>query len=123
MENKINKGIRTRPVSKCPLCSAGGTLIYQGLTDRLPTKVLGIWNLRKCSNAECHLIWQDPMVDERDMARLYQHYYTREAGPPVPSSPGSSVKRKLLRKAITARAFGYRELLVSLLPVSDSDQS
>src|SRR5205814_10342937 len=38
----------------------------------------GSWNLKRCSNPSCGLIWLDPMPTECDIAKAYERYYTHE---------------------------------------------
>ena len=67
--------IHTYPYPSCYLCSSQGKLLYHGLKDRI-FDVQGIYNLKKCINTECGLIWVDPMPLEEDISKAYQKYYT-----------------------------------------------
>ncbi len=80
--------IRTRPCPDCYICGAQGQLLYQGLEDRL-FDAPGHWNMVKCSNPGCGLVWMDPMPIEEDIGKVYETYYTHEEEPPL---------RRFLRK-------------------------
>lgn len=76
MLNQENSNkIRTRPNPTCYLCGMPGNLLYEGLKDRLFGSP-GEWNLKKCSNKKCELIWLDPMPIEEDIGKAYEVYYT-----------------------------------------------
>jgi len=72
-----NQEIGTRPCPDCSLCGAPGHPLYEGLEDRLFGSP-GRWNLKKCSNSGCGLVWMDPMPIEEDIGRAYRTYYTHE---------------------------------------------
>lgn len=67
--------IRTCPCPDCYVCGSEGLILYNGLEDRL-FGVPGRWNLRKCSNPGCGLVWLDPMPVEEDIGKAYETYYT-----------------------------------------------
>lgn len=67
--------IRTRPYLDCYICGTKGVILYRGLKDRL-FGATGRWNLKKCSNPECGLVWMDPMPIEEDIGKAYETYYT-----------------------------------------------
>ncbi|MBN2006825.1 MAG: class I SAM-dependent methyltransferase [Anaerolineae bacterium] len=67
--------IRTRPRPQCYLCGAEGKSLYQGLPDGLFGSG-GKWNIKRCQNPECGLLWLDPMPIEEDIALAYRDYYT-----------------------------------------------
>jgi SAM-dependent methyltransferase len=104
--------IRSRPCPKCFLCGTSGEPLYQGLTDRL-FDAPGEWNLERCPNSECGLIWLDPMPLEEDIGRAYANYFTHAApGPaPEPQRPASIPRRaaNLFRSAYLAHRFNYGE--------------
>lgn len=98
-----NNEIKTRPWPACPVCGSAGSPLYQGLNDRL-FGAPGSWNLKKCTNPDCGLIWLDPMPREEDLGRLYDTYYTHE------TRESSSLAKQLYRCAISAylsKRFGY----------------
>lgn len=67
--------IRCIPCPNCKVCGSPGLTIYQGLQDRL-FSAPGLWNLKRCNNNKCGLIWLDPMPLEEDIHKAYQSYYT-----------------------------------------------
>ena len=70
--------IRTRPCPNCYLCGRQGELLYENLTDRL-FDAPGRWNLRRCPNPKCGMVWLDPRPVEEDLIKAYRKYYTHEA--------------------------------------------
>lgn len=72
-----NEEIRTKECPDCYICGAKGELLYQGLTDRL-FGAPGKWNLKKCQNPDCGLIWTDPMPIPEDLVKLYKNYFTHD---------------------------------------------
>ena len=69
--------IRTYLCPDCALCGVKGEPLYQDLKDRL-FGVPGKWNLKKCPNPDCGLIWLDPMPLEEDIGKAYIRYYTHQ---------------------------------------------
>ncbi len=74
-QNQNQQKITTEQQLQCYLCNAQGSLLYQNLSDYL-FNVSGNWNLRKCSNKTCGLVWLDPQPITEDINKLYQNYYT-----------------------------------------------
>jgi SAM-dependent methyltransferase len=72
---RADDGIRSRSTPTCYLCKATGTLLYKGLKDRA-FGAPGTWNLKRCPNPSCGLIWLDPMPTELDIAKAYERYFT-----------------------------------------------
>ena len=80
MTDKNNmQGISLAYHLNCYLCNSTGDLLYQGLRDRL-FAVPGEWNIRRCQNPECGLLWLDPMPTKEDIVKVYQSYYTHGDG-------------------------------------------
>jgi|688.fasta_scaffold162093_1 2-polyprenyl-3-methyl-5-hydroxy-6-metoxy-1,4-benzoquinol methylase len=77
LEVKDSNEIRTYSCPKCYLCGNEGKLLYQSLKDRL-FGAPGEWNLKKCINPECGLVWLDPMPLEEDIVKAYLNYFTHE---------------------------------------------
>ncbi len=75
MNQQSQNEIRSRPRPNCYLCSTPGAPLYEGLKDRL-FGAPGEWNMKKCINPECGLVWLDPMPLEEDIGKAYQSYYT-----------------------------------------------
>lgn len=69
--------IGTAPLECCALCGNDGEFIYLELQDCL-FGANGSWNLAKCSNRQCGLIWIDPMPCAEDIEKAYINYYTHE---------------------------------------------
>lgn len=67
--------IKSHSVTNCLLCSSSGTILFKDLTDRLYQSP-GKWNLRKCNNSTCNLIWLDPRPDIDEVWKVYNNYYT-----------------------------------------------
>ena len=70
-----NEGIKVHEVKTCSLCNSKGILLYSNLRDRLYS-VPGVWNIRKCSNNKCGLLWLDPKPVEEDINKLYKKIKT-----------------------------------------------
>lgn len=75
-----NNQIRTRSKPNCSCCNSAGTYLYQALQDRLfGTK--GEWNLKRCNNDQCKLLWLDPTPLSEDLPLAYKNYYTHSKNP------------------------------------------
>lgn len=72
-----NNELRTRPCPDCLLCGSKGELLHSDLKDHL-FGAPGEWSLKKCPDAECGLVWLDPMPLEQDIAKAYRDYYTHK---------------------------------------------
>ena len=83
--------IRTRACPHCFLCGECGRVLYEGLTDRL-FGAPGTWNLKRCSNPDCGLLWLDPMPLPDDMAHAYANYYTH-APTSTDAPPATAIRR------------------------------
>lgn len=73
----MNDVISTEPASKCYLCGTDGIVLYEGLTDQW-FGVPGVWNLKRCPNPECGMVWLDPMPTKEDVWKAYRTYFTHE---------------------------------------------
>lgn len=69
--------IRTEPRPVCVICGSPGEPLYEGMADRL-FDAPGTWNLSRCSNRQCRLIWLNPMPTTTDVQKAYRNYYTHE---------------------------------------------
>jgi 2-polyprenyl-3-methyl-5-hydroxy-6-metoxy-1,4-benzoquinol methylase len=69
--------IHSNPCPTCYFCAASGEPLYHGLKDRL-FGAPGEWNLKKCSNPECGLVWLDPMPLKEEIFKAYRNYYTHQ---------------------------------------------
>lgn len=59
----------------CKLCGSPGDVLYKDLRDR-QFSAPGAWQMRRCSKADCGLLWLDPEPSEEDVGLLYSGYYT-----------------------------------------------
>jgi len=113
-EQDFSMMIRSTPCPACSLCGSPGTDLYRNLQDRL-FSAWGTWNLKKCSNPQCGIVWLDPMPSEQDIGKAYQAYYTHTDTPaPAPRKGGimqylmSSIKNSYL-----ARTYGYNKMTLN----------
>jgi SAM-dependent methyltransferase len=74
-ESANERHIRACPCPACILCGAEGHYIYRDQKDRL-FGADGRWNLRRCADDTCGLIWLDPMPLPEDIGKAYARYYT-----------------------------------------------
>lgn len=70
-----DRKIRTTTKEHCYLCNSKGNNLYKGIKDRL-FGVKGLWNIDKCSNNDCGLLWLNPMPVAEELPKLYETYYT-----------------------------------------------
>ena len=99
--------IRTQPCPNCYLCEEPGESLYEQLRDRL-YGAPGSWNLRRCSNAKCGMVWLDPMPVEEDISRAYRTYYTHDTEAPQEETSARRVQSRI-RSAYISAKYGYRE--------------
>jgi 2-polyprenyl-3-methyl-5-hydroxy-6-metoxy-1,4-benzoquinol methylase len=83
------------------------------MKDRI-FNVPGAWNLKKCTNRSCGLVWLDPVPLRDDILHVYRDYYThsgeRRAKPP-------SFLRRLAKfwdRSYISRKYGSRDYKRSL---------
>jgi SAM-dependent methyltransferase len=67
--------MRDAPARTCPVCGRNGSLLHEGVRDRL-FGVAGQWNFRLCDDRACGLVWLDPRPLESDLHEAYASYYT-----------------------------------------------
>ncbi len=72
--------IRSLPRPACYLCGQLGTRLYEDLPDR-QFHGPGRWNIQRCNNPHCGLLWLDPCPLESELGKLYESYYTHEGSP------------------------------------------
>jgi 2-polyprenyl-3-methyl-5-hydroxy-6-metoxy-1,4-benzoquinol methylase len=102
------------------VCGAPGEPLYTGLRDRL-FSAPGEWNIKRCSNTSCGLLWLDPMPLKTEVWKAYENYYTHsdnaKSRPAWLSAILLGAKRGYL-----ARRYGYypnisfADRLLGLLP-------
>ena len=85
------------------LCGDDSELLHGSLKDRMGNAP-GCWNLNRCTNPDCGLVWIDPMPDAATLAQAYETYYTHTA-----TSGISRLRRIYLRarNSYIRRRFGY----------------
>jgi 2-polyprenyl-3-methyl-5-hydroxy-6-metoxy-1,4-benzoquinol methylase len=96
-----DRGIRVEDVTTCLLCQAEGTLLYQGLHDRL-FGAPGTWGFSRCRR--CGLVWLNPRPVPEDLPKGYMNYYTHDAG--ARRSRLGSLREKM-ELAVYSAASGY----------------
>ena len=75
----MNNIIATIPHYSCDICGAKGATLYPETQDLL-FGVSGSYSYSQCSNPECELIWQNPMIIPEEAGRAYENYYTHAEG-------------------------------------------
>jgi len=95
--------VTTRHRDACPLCGNRGRTLHDGLTDRLH-ETPGHWDLIACQEADCGLVWIDPVPGPNVLARAYETYFTHTA--PREPSPLRSLYLKARHHYLCAR-FSY----------------
>ena len=74
----VESKIRTTRSDRCYLCGSEGKRIYSGLMDRLHQRSQ-LWDLIRCLNPECGLVWLDPTPIKEDLHNAYDDYYTHDS--------------------------------------------
>jgi 2-polyprenyl-3-methyl-5-hydroxy-6-metoxy-1,4-benzoquinol methylase len=69
--------IECEPAENCALCGSKGDFLYRGIKDHL-FGVEGRWNIRRCSDDGCGLIWIDPIPLKSELWKAYSNYYTHQ---------------------------------------------
>ena len=105
--NENTNEIRSAPCPTCILCGSEGEIMYEGLRDRL-FGASGSWNCKKCPDAQCGLLWLDPMPLPEDIGKAYAQYYTHA---PLPTDRTSLFKRfvQLTERRWLSTKYGYPE--------------
>lgn len=67
--------IRTEEINFCLLCNARGSLLYEGVRDRL-FGVEGVYNYYFCD--WCKFAWLNPRPIKEDIFLCYKEYYTHQ---------------------------------------------
>ncbi|MGH8655596.1 MAG: class I SAM-dependent methyltransferase [Gammaproteobacteria bacterium] len=67
----------------------------------------GAWDLRRCANRECGLLWLDPMPAADELSKAYASYYTHGESEGRPAS-GLRQWARNLGEAYLAHRYGYR---------------
>jgi len=108
--------IRKQAHPACYLCGTQGQPLYNRMRDVL-FGVPGEWNINRCPNPGCGLLWLDPMPVEEDLIRLYESYYTHEAPPIREAQPGAIARMyDFVKAAYLSEHFGRADLERSDVP-------
>jgi len=67
--------IESIPVPDCYLCGSKGSILYEGLSDAW-CGAPGLWNLKRCLQPGCGLVWLDPMPSKKEIWKAYRFYFT-----------------------------------------------
>jgi 2-polyprenyl-3-methyl-5-hydroxy-6-metoxy-1,4-benzoquinol methylase len=67
--------IRSVDCPACFICRKDGVPLHHALKDRL-FGTDGEWNLKRCSDPACGLVWLDPMPLEADIHKAYETFTT-----------------------------------------------
>ena len=106
--------IRTQPCPSCFLCGTTGEPLYTGVIDRL-YDAPGVWQIDRCPQAGCGLLWLDPMPEECDLPLIYENYYTHQDKPPAVRGLARQVAHWTYHALLRATGLAHqREELFSL---------
>jgi SAM-dependent methyltransferase len=86
-------------------------MLYEGMRDRL-FDAPGEWNVRRCPNPDCGLLWLDPMPTEEDIGKAYETYYTHQPA----SLVGGRATRSPLRRGVGRIKRAYVDLEFNAAP-------
>ena len=89
-----NSEISSVPAARCYLCDADGIKLYDELSDQW-FGTPGTWNLKRCTNPECGLVWLDPMPSKADIWKAYRSYFTHKDYSPETHRPETNPFDKL----------------------------
>lgn len=90
---------------KCPLCGGIGKALYTGLQDFL-FGTPGRWNIKRCCDPSCRVMWLDPVPTEDVLRLAYESYYTHDKNPLPNDSPATRLKSWIIRGYLCER-YGY----------------
>ena len=102
--------IGTEPAPACPACGSLGKVAYRGLRD-LVFGAPGEWTMKRCSQADCRLLWLDPRPTASEIHKAYSVYYTHQAAP-VGQLGARDIVRKIyytIREAYSQCRYGYAQ--------------
>jgi len=97
--------IRSRSCPSCYLCGSRGEVLHENLEDRL-FGAPGIWDLKRCPDRACGLLWLDPMPLEEDIGEAYKNYYTHHENV-VTSSTWLRRTYGAVKDGYVERKYGY----------------
>jgi 2-polyprenyl-3-methyl-5-hydroxy-6-metoxy-1,4-benzoquinol methylase len=99
--------IRVRPRTLCHVCGSIGVPLYSYLTDEF-FGAAGRWNFSRCSNAQCGMLWLDPMPHPDDICKAYRNYYTHEERVALATTSPLRLLRQAIKHAYVGAYLGYR---------------
>ncbi len=99
-----NKEIRIKNIDACYLCGSDGSVLFDGMEDRL-FGVPGRWNYKTCS--ACGLYWLTPRPE--NLSQTYITYYTHNKSDDSEASLKGTIRST--KKCVAAAAFGYPDIL------------
>ena len=101
--------ISTEDKPICYLCGSHGKVLYRDCEDRL-FGAPGRWTLKQCPNADCGLLWLDPMPTKKDIGKAYRNYYTHKDENVQAPKKRNSVFKQIKRAFLLAQHDGYLAL-------------
>lgn len=99
----VEDGIRAAPCPACFVCGREGELLYEALHDHL-AETRGSWDIRRCVNRDCCLLWLDPKPLEADLLKAYERYHTH-------TTPGTRDPARLWFSALNSACRQASQLL------------
>jgi len=125
VENENAGVIGTHPLPNCPICACKGKTVHSGMYDRM-FKAPGKWEMSKCVNASCGLLWLNPMPNDDELWKIYVEYYTHGSEGKYTFDFIRNIENKYYELA-----YGYRNLdkpnsilpgfIVNLFPTEKSE--
>ena len=117
-QTPLSPRIECEPAAKCAVCGGDGSLLYSNVRDYL-FGVGGSWNIRRCVDEGCGLLWIDPLPLRSEIAKAYQTYYTHADTHSKGSSHGRVRQLSYRLYDLTVRLVGLhrqrRELMYMFL--------
>ena len=101
----VGEEIQSSACPDCYVCGAPGKVLYENLIDRL-FGAGGSWDLRRCPDPACGLIWLDPMPLEDEIGKAYRTYYTHYASVQGPDNVAHRIYLQIKNGYITTK-YGY----------------
>lgn len=113
-ERAADDTIRAMVRPDCLACGGKGARLYADLTDRF-FGAAGNWNVARCSNRRCQMLWLDPLPLEQDIWKAYRNYYTHH-DPAADPKEGGAVRAilQLIKRAYLASRLGYADRKVTV---------
>jgi len=99
--------IRTHSCPICLLCGTAGEILYTELADKL-FSAPGVWQIKRCPQKDCGLLWLDPMPEEGDLPLIYETYYTHQDKPTVARGLARQIARGAYHALLRATGLAYQ---------------